>query len=66
MSQASDATQGCKAAYSGRTVPEFHRSSLFTQIRNCEIGSPQTGGQSNVRWKSVNSVGQFPSVYYER
>ncbi len=55
MSQASDATQGCKAAYSGRTVPELHRSSLFTQNRNCEIGSPQTGRQSNLPLKSVNS-----------
>ena len=55
MSQASDATQRCKAAYSGRTVPELHRSSLFTQNRNCEIGSPQTGCQSNPAQKSVNS-----------
>lgn len=54
MKQAKHATRSCKAAYSGRTVPDFHRSSLFTHSRNCEKGSPQTFRDFTELLDSVN------------
>ena len=60
MKQAKDVgtlhkAQCYKAAYSGRTVPEFHRSSLFTLKRKHEKGSPQAGRYFTPQLRSVNS-----------